>query len=77
MKRITFFAFVVLLLVSGLTLADTLTLTDGTTLDGTVVPQGDKYWIKLSAPGIEDDSQVLSHVMLWVKAQAGNSGCSC
>ena len=27
--------------------ADTLTLLDGTVLEGRVVPQGDKYWIKL------------------------------
>ncbi len=66
MKRITFFAFAVLLLVSGLILADTLTLTDGTTLDGTVVPQGDKYWIKLSAGGSKMIPK--SSVTSWVKS---------
>ncbi len=45
------FAFVPLLLLflAGLALGDVITLNDGTRLEGRVVPQGEKYWIKLTS----------------------------
>jgi S1-C subfamily serine protease len=36
----------VLFLLPALVLADKLTLNDGTVIDGTVIPQGERYWVK-------------------------------
>src|SRR5262245_99209 len=46
MHKLTFCCTVVLLIASAAVLADTLTLNDGTTLEGRVAEQGEKYWIK-------------------------------
>src|SRR5689334_14270329 len=45
------FAFVPLLLLffASVALGDVVTLNDGTKLEGRVVPQGEKYWIKLTS----------------------------
>jgi S1-C subfamily serine protease len=50
-NRIICFLLLVIALVGGavVALGDTLTLTDGTVLEGRVVPQGDRYWIKLAS----------------------------
>jgi len=39
---------VLLAILTPFVLADTLKLNDGTKIDGHVIPQGDKYWVKLA-----------------------------
>ena len=46
MRILTLIATAILLLWAGLLKADTLTLNDGSTVEGTVVDQGNKYWVK-------------------------------
>jgi S1-C subfamily serine protease len=68
MHKVTFVAAAVILMLAGIVRADTLTLTDGTTLEGRVVPQGDKLWIKLTT----GESRILpkSQVTNWLKSAA-------
>lgn len=47
--RIAFVPLVLMLFAAGIALGDVVTLIDGTKLEGRVVPQGDKYWIKLAS----------------------------
>lgn len=47
-KHVALVAFCLLVVCSVVLLADTLTLKDGTVLEGKVIPQGEKYWIKLA-----------------------------
>jgi tetratricopeptide (TPR) repeat protein len=56
------------LMLSAAVFADTLTLTDGSTLEGKVVPQGEKYWIKDAA----GQSRFIpkSQVKSWTKGSA-------
>ena len=54
------------LLFASAAIADTLVLTDGTTLEGRVVPQGEKYWIKLATG--ESKMIAKSQVKAWNKS---------
>ena len=59
-------------------LADQLKLKDGTVLEGKVIPQGDKYWIKLSTgeTKIVNKSDVASFVQGDAKSAGGTAGSS-
>jgi len=67
MRKVTFLAAIALL--AGMVCADTLVLNDGTKLEGRVVPQGEKYWIKLAS----GESKIIykSQVKSWEKSAAG------
>src|SRR4051812_25566193 len=67
-KLFCYVASACVLLVAGMVLADTLTLSDGSTLEGRVVPQGDKYWIKLTT----GESKMIpkSQITNWTKSAA-------
>ncbi|HEX8522416.1 MAG TPA: trypsin-like peptidase domain-containing protein [Tepidisphaeraceae bacterium] len=68
MKHGSMVATAIVLFLSGLVWADTLTLSDGSTLEGKVLQQGDKYWIKLSSG--ESRTVAKSQVTSWNKGDA-------
>jgi S1-C subfamily serine protease len=72
MNRIAWIASVVVLVLAGLVLADTLTLTDGTVLEGKVAQQGEKYWIKLNSG--ESRTIPKTSVTEWKKGGAAAAG---
>src|SRR5881275_782107 len=47
MRKTLVLLVLLILALAGVALADSLTLLDGTVIEGRIVPQGDKYWIKL------------------------------
>jgi S1-C subfamily serine protease len=72
MKCVMWIGCGLVLLLAGLVLADTLTLTDGTVLEGRVAQQGDKYWIKLNSG--ESRTIPKTSVKEWKKGAAAAAG---
>ena len=68
MRYLKLTSALVLLIIAAATLADSLIMKDGTTLEGRVAEQGDRYWIKLT----DGTSKFIpkSQVQTWNKANA-------
>src|SRR5438105_1128974 len=65
------FAVLCLVVFSAVLCADTLTLKDGSTVDGKVIQQGEKYWVKLADGTTKYVAK--SEVTNWTKAEAGKA----
>jgi S1-C subfamily serine protease len=75
MRQIIAGTLVLLIALVGLTAyADTLTLKDGSTLAGRVVPQGDRYWVKLESGETKLIPKI--DVITWNRAPAPTPGAA-
>ncbi len=72
MKKLSIVVRTAILLGATFVAADTLTLNDGTTLEGSVVSQGDRYWIKITSTG-ESRFIPKAEVKSWSRQKASDS----
>src|SRR4051812_20953032 len=68
------FALLAIAVLISAAAADTLTLKDGTTVEGKVIPQGNRYWVKLA----DNTTRYINKddVSTWTKAEAGKGTAS-